>query len=87
MFVYPNSDFQKIANSSSPVFQYAEKAFWKWLDASNPALEYKEQYFGEDAINDKGSAIVGSIEAALEEANESQKPVNLSMFDFGACFE
>ncbi len=65
MFIYPNSDFQKIASSSHSVFQYVEGAFWKWLDSSNPALEYKEQYFGEDAINDRADAIIGAIEAAL----------------------
>ena len=86
MKVFPNSVLADIANVSSPVFEYVESKFWDWLNSSNPANEYREMYFGDDAIYTKKGAIVGAIEAALELANEENKPVSLSGFDYDAVF-
>lgn len=87
MKVYPNSQIDQLSSPSHPVFQYIENKFWNWIESSNPASEYKEMYFGEDAIFEKRGAIVGAIENALDEANESGKPVDLSRFDIECAFE
>jgi hypothetical protein len=86
MIVFPNSNLANIASVSSPIFQYVESKFWAWIDGCNPASEYREMYFSEDAIYTKKGAIVGAIEAALDEANEENKPVSLANFDYDAVF-
>lgn len=85
MKIYPNTEMRQIASVLSPVFRYVEKKFNEWIESGN--CDRKEMYFSEDAIYDKHRAIYQAIENALEEANETGKPVELSKFDIEAAFE
>ena len=86
MLIYPNSNQSNLSDTSHPVFLAVEKEFWGWLESSNPANEYEEMYFGDDAIYTKKGAIIGAIEEMINEANETNKPVLVSTFDFDAIF-
>lgn len=73
-----------------PVFQYVENQFNSWIKASNPAAEYKDKYFGDPelggGIASKRGAIVDAIEAAITEADETGKAVDMRKFDYDAIF-
>jgi hypothetical protein len=84
MKMYPNNQMPAMVHPSNAMFQYVEKKFWDWIESQR--AETKEMYFSDDAIYDKKGAIVGAIEAALEEANEEQKPVDMAKFDYDAVF-
>lgn len=87
MKLFPNTDLSVIANPAHPIFKFIEKQFHEWMDGSNPASEYKKMYYGEDAIYTKRGAIEQAIEAAQQEADETQKPVDLRVFDYDAIFQ
>lgn len=87
MFVYPNQTIEQLNSFENPVFQHIEKQFDEWLKHSNPAMEYEEKYYGDEAIYTKRGAIAQAIENLIEEANESNKPVNVKTFDIECAFE
>jgi len=86
MFISPNSEISKLSHPSNQVFRFIEQRFDEWLEGSNPANEYEEKYFGHDAIYSKKYAIEQVIEAAIEEANDENKKVDLRTFDYDAIF-
>lgn len=85
MKIYPNANVAQLSSPSHPVFQYIEQRFWKWIDSA--PHDVKDMYFSEDAIYEKKGAIIGAIENAVEEANETGKPVILANADIECAFE
>jgi hypothetical protein len=86
MLIYPNSNLTALGNVAHVVFQFIETQFHNWIESSNPANEYKEMYFGDEAIYTKKGAIRQAIETAIDEANETGKPVDMKRFDYDAVF-
>ena len=86
MLIYPNTNYSNAINLDSPIFLEVEKEFWKWLESSNPANEFEEMYFSDDAIYSKKDAIYGAIDELINSANEENKPILISSFDFDAVF-
>lgn len=65
-------EYQKHRNYDSPLFTNIENKFDDWIETSNPAGEYKDKYFSEDAIYDKGEAILNAIEEIFNYMNENE---------------
>lgn len=86
MKIYPNTSILQVSETGSAIFLFVENKFNQWLKASNPANEYEEKYFGEEAIASRKGAIVDALEAAITEADETGKPVDMGRFDYDAVF-
>lgn len=85
MQVYPNSTLSQIGNISHPVFKYVEGRFQSWI--SKAPKDVKDMYYSEDRIYTVKGAIRQAIENAMEQADETGKPVYLSSFDLECAFE
>ena len=92
MKVFPNSSISQIGNSSHPVFKFVESKFWNWFKFNTQpgapmGRDIHDMYFSDDAIYEVRGAVQQAIENAIEEANETGKPVELSTFDIECAFE
>lgn len=85
MIVYPKSSLSQIGNVGHPVFKYVEGRFNSWI--SKAPKDMKDMYYSEDRINSVKGAIQQAIENAIEQADETGKPVYLSGFDLECAFE
>lgn len=84
--VFPNqsaADFHK----GHSVWLFVQAVFNNWLNlhAGNDP-EIAEMYFGPDAVYEASGAIEQAIENAIEEADQTQKPVYLFEFDLDSAF-
>ena len=89
MKIFPNSNFSQISSVSHPVFKYVENRFHSWIKRASK--DHKEMYYGEPEFGggcfEQKGAIRDAISNALDEANETGKPVNLIGFDLECAFE
>lgn len=92
MKIYPNTN-SEVFNTLHPVYKFVVNEFDNWINDSNPASEYKDKYFGSfeelqgDSYLDYKVAVSDAIQEAINEANETGKPVDLKYFDFAAIFQ
>ena len=95
MKIYPNSDIATIAAVGHPVFLFVENLFNEWYDHNTQpgapmGKDIEGMYNGDadqPAIYSKNGAIIQAIEEMIDEADKTQMPVNISLFDVDACFE
>lgn len=89
MKIYPGSSVNQLAQASHPVFQAVEKEFDYWFNNQPTWRRGPYQGWGEDepVVCNKSGAIQDAIEALVDEADETGKPVVLAAFDLMAHFE
>ncbi len=87
MLIYPNASYSELSKLDSKLFTELENDFHEFIENSNPCMEYEEMYYGEDAIYSKKGAILQCIEEIIDEAKETNKPVDTRKFDTWGIFQ
>lgn len=86
MRIYPNSDLSNVTQKEDRIYKYVRGRFQHWINHPQRS-EFRDMYYGDEKVYDSSDAIAQAIEAALDEANETGRPVNLTTFDLEASFE